>query len=386
MKISKLIISLLLTFSAGLYAGDLEVMYKPEIKKVNASEFTSKYSPFRWEGVNKRVAMSRKSSLFDYRIREAIAYFNAEGEFQRLDSWIYNRGSDGEMKQEKFEAYYEKILQQLTEYYKVKPRKSGISGATRSTAYTFKISAVDEISLLVGFEKKPFRADFLCLVVRNYDKRRARGTAASLKYLTKQENGDVMVGKIPMINQGPLGYCVPATLARIGQHYGVDISMHEIAMIADSSSKGGTSSKAAMASLKKKYARVKLKIKDIKIKFPGASYISGRQWVDITKSEAKSRVDKLEDSDSEYKKFVKEVKKRIDKGYMIAWTMVVGLLPENGEAPPQDSGGHMRMIIGYNDKTQEIIFSDSWGPGHEVKRLPMKSAFIVSNEIYEIIP
>ena len=31
----------------------------------------------------------------------------------------------------------------------------------------------------------------------------------------------------------------------------------------------------------------------------------------------------------------------------------------------------MRMIIGYNDKTKAILFSDSWGAGHELKQMKM---------------
>ncbi|MCM8539562.1 MAG: C39 family peptidase [Lentisphaeraceae bacterium] len=378
MKIKYIITSLFLTGLISIYAGDLEEMYKPEIKKVKASEFTTKYGSFKWGGANKRVAMSTSSKLFEYRIREAIAYFDSEGEIKRLDSWIYNRGDDGQMSQEKFEAYYEKILTELEAYYKVKPKKSGISGATRSTAYTFTLSYGNEISLLVGFDKRPYRADFLCLVMRNYEDKRARGSAASEKFVTTKENGDVIIDKIPMIDQGPKGYCVPATLARIGQHYGVDISMHEIAMISDSSSGGGTIPSVAMKSLSKNYARVKLKIREINMKTPDPHR--------MTKSAAYDLSESIDDDDSKVMKFHKEVKKRIDKGFMIAWSMVVGLLPENGEPARQGGGGHMRMIIGYNEAKKEIIFSDSWGPGHEIKRLPLKSAYIVTSGLYEIIP
>lgn len=371
--------AILFTVSTAVFAGDLEEMYKPEMKKVTAKDFNSTYSAFKWGGANKRVAMSRSSKLFEYKIKEAIAYFDAEGEIKRLDSWIYNRGDDGDMSQEKFEAFYEKLLVELQAYYKVKPKKSGISGATRSTAYTFTLSHGNDVSLLVGFEKRPrYRADFLCLVMRNYDKRRARGTAASIKFVSKKDNGDVMIDKIPMIDQGPKGYCVPATLARIGQHYGVDISMHEIAMISDSSSGGGTSVGAALGSLKKNYARVKLKIREINSKTPDPYKLNS--------SSAREMAAKIKDNDSKVLKFGKEVKKRIDKGYMIAWSMIVGLLPENGKPAMQGGGGHMRMIIGYNTEKQEIIFSDSWGLGHEVKRLPLKSAYIVTKGIYEIAP
>ena len=70
----------------------------------------------------------------------------------------------------------------------------------------------------------------------------------------------------------------------------------------------------------------------------------------------------------------------------MAWSMVVGLLPENGKPARQGGGGHMRMIMGYNEKTNELIFSDSWGNGHEVKRIDAGAAMLVSSGIYEIRP
>ena len=38
----------------------------------------------------------------------------------------------------------------------------------------------------------------------------------------------------------------------------------------------------------------------------------------------------------------------------------------------------MRLIIGYNTKTNEVIFSDSWGQGHELKRMPMVNALTIT--------
>ena len=368
-------------------AGNLEEMYKSEVRGVASSEFTSKYKSFAWGGSSKRVAVSKTSKLFEHKVREAIAYFNPEGKLLRLDSWIYNRGDDGPMAQKEFEEKYEGILEELSAYFNVKYSRSGISGATRSTAYTFKVSATDEVSLLVGFEKRPYRADFIALVMRNHDRNdRVRGSSEAKKFVESGSDGDVIVSKIPMIDQGPKGYCVPATLARIGQHYGVDISMHEIAMIADSSSGGGTSPTLAMESLKDKYARIKLKIKNLRVKFPGVYKREGNSLRPISQAEAKKLNDEISDEDRDLKKFQSEVKKQIDKGLIVAWSMVVGLLPENGKPVPQNGGGHMRMIIGYNEANNEIIFSDSWGRGHEVKRMPAKSAFIVSSGLYEIIP
>jgi hypothetical protein len=373
---------------SSLMSGDLEEMYKSEkTKEITSSSFVDQFKPFKWGGTNKRVAVSTTSKLFDHPIRESIAYFSAEGKLVRLDAWYYNRGDDGDMSEENFEAKYEGILFELEKYFGVKPKKTGIDGATRSTAYSFMLPSRDEVKLLVGFEKKPrFRADFINLVVRNYGRNdRVRGSGA-LEYLSKNTD-NVFIDKIPMIDQGPKGYCVPATLARIGQHYGVDISMHEIAMIADSSSGGGTSPQQAMYELKKNYARVKLKIKEISVKYEHpVHYLSGNTWKSISPDEAKRNLESTPDDDRNYQKFVSEVKKQIDKGYIIAWSMVVGLLQENGEPARQSGGGHMRMIIGYNDKLKQFIFSDSWGSGHEIKTIDMKSAYIVTSDIYEIIP
>jgi hypothetical protein len=46
----------------------------------------------------------------------------------------------------------------------------------------------------------------------------------------------------------------------------------------------------------------------------------------------------------------------------------------------------MRLIIGYNTKTQELLYSDSWGSGHELKRLPMADAYTISTGLATVEP
>ena len=372
----------LLISVASVTAGDLEEMYKsPKTKSMTADEFMKNYPNFKWQGVNKRVAISKKSLLFNHKIREAIVYFSAQGKLTRMDAWIYNRGDDGNMAKKQFETKYEALLDELTKYFEVrKPKKSGIDGVTRSTAYAFQMANRHEVKLLVGFDKKPYRADFLNLVIRNYEDKDRITSRVATGFISKSDNGDVFIDKIPMIDQGPKGYCVPATLARIGQHFGVDVSMHEIAMLADSSSGGGTSSRQAMEALKDKYARMRLNIKEIKFKYPFNVYNIK------SPKQAEGHLGSLKENDRNVKKFFGLVKKQVDKGYIVAWTMIVGLLPENGKPARQGGGGHMRMIMGYNEKTNELIFSDSWGNGHEIKRIDAASAMLVSSGIYEIRP
>ncbi|NNM27897.1 MAG: hypothetical protein HKO57_00115, partial [Akkermansiaceae bacterium] len=53
---------------------------------------------------------------------------------------------------------------------------------------------------------------------------------------------------------------------------------------------------------------------------------------------------------------------------------------------PQMYGGHMRLIIGYNARTSELIYSDSWGAGHGFKRMPTAHAFCMTNAIIVLPP
>ena len=49
-------------------------------------------------------------------------------------------------------------------------------------------------------------------------------------------------------------------------------------------------------------------------------------------------------------------------------------------------GGHMRLIIGYNDRTQEILYTDTWGAGHELKRLSLADAWTITLGLYCLQP
>ena len=46
----------------------------------------------------------------------------------------------------------------------------------------------------------------------------------------------------------------------------------------------------------------------------------------------------------------------------------------------------MRLIIGYNAKNHTIIYSDSWGAGHERKVMPADTAFAITNGMLVLTP
>ena len=80
------------------------------------------------------------------------------------------------------------------------------------------------------------------------------------------------------------------------------------------------------------------------------------------------------------------IRENIDKGVPIMWALQLGLFPENGEKNRQSGGGHMRIIIGYNTTKNEIIFTDSWGAGHEKKRMTAPDASAATMGLYLLQP
>ena len=52
----------------------------------------------------------------------------------------------------------------------------------------------------------------------------------------------------------------------------------------------------------------------------------------------------------------------------------------------QTSGGHMRMVIGYNDRGNRLIFSDSWGAGHEFKSMDASEAYRATHGLFSMKP
>jgi hypothetical protein len=46
----------------------------------------------------------------------------------------------------------------------------------------------------------------------------------------------------------------------------------------------------------------------------------------------------------------------------------------------------MRLIIGYNQKKKEILYSDTWGAGHELKRMPEDWAFTITHDAFFLRP
>ncbi|MDA0787389.1 MAG: C39 family peptidase, partial [Proteobacteria bacterium] len=87
---------------------------------------------------------------------------------------------------------------------------------------------------------------------------------------------------------------------------------------------------------------------------------------------------------TDFMRFKSDIRKYIDTGVPLAWSVMLGRVEEAGLAQPR--GGHMRLIIGYNEKTDEVIYSDSWGPRHEFKKMDMGDAWSITMLLHLIAP
>jgi len=203
------------------------------------------------------------------------------------------------------------------------------------------------------------------------------GTAAKLgdlpRNLMRSDDGDVFIRNLPMVDQGDKGYCVVASTQRAFEYYGIGADMHQIAQIAESDPEQGTSTLTMAKELDKIDYRFKTRLDIIGMGGPMTT-------VKVKKGEyyVGDPVDE--------RKFLKEIHSYIDAGLPILWALELGMFPEKPQLTPQTRGGHMRMIIGYNDKTEEIIFSDSWGAGHEFKKMNMSDAFKASQGLFVLKP
>ena len=198
---------------------------------------------------------------------------------------------------------------------------------------------------------------------------------AELAQRVKQSpNGDVVVTDIPMVDQGPKGYCVPATWERYLRYLGIPADMYVLANAAGTSQRG-TNLDAMVQnvdSLVTLYHR----------RIDGAS-----GDLDLT-TIAKS-IDQglpLMWCCSIHIPFERAITHRkADRESVADWDAWAGKLADGdkSEIPAEITGtpvdgGHQRMIIGYNAKTKEIAISDSWSEEFAIRWMTLDEANAIS--------
>lgn len=207
---------------------------------------------------------------------------------------------------------------------------------------------------------------------------------ADLRPILKQRverrpNGDVVVAQIPMVDQGPKGFCVPATWERFLRYMGIPADMYVLAMAGGTEFAGGTIVSVMTANAE-----------------------------DIVQCNGR-RLDSVSGGPN-----IRKLASHIDEGLPLMWGVLVDLKFERDLVfraedrkkvtdwnewteklkpfrkaakslkPPRENG-HMRMIIGYNPQTEEIAISDSWGPEFQERWLTVEEAEAIASGPIQLI-
>lgn len=239
----------------------------------------------------------------------------------------------------------------------------------------------------------------------------------------KNAKGDVWISGIPMVDQGQKGYCAAATAERVLRYYGLLVDQHQVAQLAETGAKSGTSFKgfaAAVENIGRYYSLDKevLMRSDSSDDFSKSNFVDdlkaynkvakrkgvdtvdwhdyttslGHNMFSIDVSSILSAIDPeilLESRISQkarFEAFYRDIIRFVDAGCPLMWSCFVGLFPEVPDVGAVGAFGHMRLIIGYNKKTKEILYSDSWGAGHGLKRMPIDMAWAMTQALVVLEP
>lgn len=188
----------------------------------------------------------------------------------------------------------------------------------------------------------------------------------------RRANGDVVIADIPMVDQGPKGFCVPATMERMLRHLGIPADMYLLAMAANTRPGGGTTVDDVVYAVKDTVRRHGRRVVPFGGRPDGATV---RRWID----QGIPVLWALRTSDPVDQHINRQTRERSAVADWPAWKSSLTAVRRNARAMARGADeGHVCLIIGYNDQTGEIAISDSWGPGYAERWITAEEATAIS--------
>ncbi len=377
---------------------------------------------FHWLSTGRRDARSnrRDLKLWSLPVGETVLR-SRDDKLHSFDISIYNRGDNGDISQERFKTLTEQWHALLVE-------KTGLEGEKMDRTQKGSVVSADRwvwkcsgaFLVLTSSKSKASRGhtpEFLklSLVSVKYGKEIYEQRSGLTRIMARRRdlvanrvskpNGDIFVRGVPMVDQGRKGYCAVASAERVFRYYGLPVDQHAMAQIAESSAGGGTNPSTMIDALKKVAGRTKTRLlvhyelEERKIRSEIKAYNrlikktgKGKEFPDETVMPYQHFLSnchgptlrEIRARGTAFDRFRKQIRDNINTGTPLLWALQVGVFPERGI--PQQGGGHMRLVIGYNQKTDEIIYTDSWGPGHEFKRMSAANAYTATMHLLTLKP
>jgi hypothetical protein len=423
-----------------------EVFKAPAGWSVGGDAFLGEFQRLGFGFVDgKQTAMSSQKQLLRFlglEVCEARVYFDADS-VRRVELSIYNKGDAGAKDKETFEALVATVKGKISEF----AGEPGITGKTVSDRPNYFVKRHQWIRKSPniqlewasvephrsGGQSVPYGAEYIrVLLVQG---KAGGGGAAALggggsmttqaknarkvkENVSRNPAGDVWIENVPMVDQGQKGYCAAASSERVLRYYGLEVDQHQIAQLADTAAEGGTTLEGMAKAISKVGRQYQLDKKDLIAADTDSSFEKSEhaKLIDQYNAVAKKRksgeidwksytADPMLDMQKIWAdmdpaillaarnnqrqalgQFVKNVRLYVDQGVPLLWSCLVGMYPEEPPLGQEGAFGHVRLIIGYNAKTGDILYTDSWGPSHALKRLPLDKAWAMTKGLIVLKP
>lgn len=386
---------------------------------------------YRWNSNQEQslhyAANALKGSLYflDWRITEADFSFK-DNQLNSLCLNIYNKSCltnrEFAVNKNTFLAFLDKLRESLNNFYKTGHGKISMTLINRARCQSCVWDTPNAYVVLKwsydGSNKNNFIAQYATVYIYK-DKQTCDETSAAkvasvnpddLKSRVRTNEAGDRYLPVPMVDQGKRGYCVVACAERILKYFNTNIDQHILAQAAGTSQFGGTRNEDIESSMKRVGVKCNFHVKEILeysslmgrnellkfiSKYNRYAKRAGKNKINIYQVKTYNQLFQMMDEDvliqtrinsdrNGLKKFQAKVKTAIDSGIPVLWGVMLGLVKEGNL--PQMAGGHMRLIIGYNPKTDEMIYSDSWGKGHEMKKMTWNKAWAITQMAYIFLP
>ena len=417
----KISLLLVLVFSFLGYSEDFFNWFKENKETcwdLQLQDFNKQFSnSFNWTSnlkkqISTKPAAKQSFHVFGYDITQVLVDYK-DGKITSVTFYIFNKGDSKKWNFQRLK----KALDTLTKLFTQETGSKAIQntfqlGSNKVTGLIWHGKQSFDITLKYATGKKK-APEFLTVEIfplgkapnrlkNEFQVKKVKSTNTDFtKNVKKESDGSVYIN-IPMVDQGDKGYCVAAVLSRILSYYGSDIDQHVIAQMAKTDATTGTSFEDTERLLRS--AKTKLRF-DYKNLYKEDNFISDRSYRKMIRSynkvASRKKKKKISTSNIPRKNFpaldysvYKEVRGKarmgsfmrgwvepyINKGIPICWSVMI--FPK--DATNGKVKGHMRIINGYNKKTNEIIYTDSWGSGHEKKSMSIEKAWTETLRLFVV--
>lgn len=386
-----------------------EILEKLKARGMDISKYEVRLPELDWlSSAQKGLRATRGGYSIDGKeIGEIVMRGSGDG-LSNITISLYNRGDDDEIGPSRYQTLLSTWKTTLDGLLNVRSRSRDQRGSVPITGWMWQKNG--SAYLLEGsLNRREKRPEFIRLRIAPLNARPSSKKTVRRDNLAERvaEDGTaVYVKGVPMVDQGDKGYCVVATVERVIRFYGRDFDQHEMARLADTSARG-----TSINDMEKAFRSLtgKTNVRTIKlIEFDENQFKRDIRYYNRAAKKAEkptfdydldewrispvmfwSKVDPkvfrgVKADQNGFKFFNNKVKEYIDQGVPLCWTLFLGMFKEGDM--PQSWGGHMRLIIGYDETKGEIIYSDSWGEGHEMKRMRADEAFCMTTALYAMLP